>query len=108
MTNFRFGQPAAYDGLVDYTFRWPQRGIMIDILNWGHGEPKFPGPATDRPLVLRRSDLTGIEGFMHWVLRANFKYDGRFVTVTAELRKATPAAIARANRALADVRACAA
>lgn len=106
MTNFRFGRASYDDGLVDYGVRWPQRGIMIEILNWGAARPRFPGRVTARPLQLQRSDLTGLEGFRRPVLRASFRYEGRFVTVTAEFRKASGAAIATANRALAGVRGC--
>jgi hypothetical protein len=106
LTNFRFGRPSYDDGLVDYRVPWPRGGVIIEILSWHTAKPEFPGRVRAGRLELRRSDRTGLEGFYHPVLRGNFRFEGRSVTVTAEFRKATVAAIASANRALADVRAC--
>ena len=105
LTNFRFGNPADNNGLLDAHLPWPQDGAMIAVLSWNVGAFKRPLKVARR-LYVRRSQFVFSGGAPHWITSRLVRYRGRDTLYWVELRALTPAALAGANRALAAVRLC--
>ena len=104
MTNFRFGNLADNNGLLDAHLPWPQDGAMITVIPWDGGPYKRAKVA--KRLYVRRAQFVFSGGAPHWITSRLARYRGRDMLYWVELRALTPAALADANRALAAVRPC--
>ena len=104
LTDFRFGNLADNDGLLDAHLPWPAQGAMITAIPWS-GPPDRRGKVVSR-LSVRRSQFVFSGGAPHWITSRLVHYEGHDVLFWVELRALTTSSLANANRALAAVRPC--
>jgi hypothetical protein len=103
LTNFRFGSVDNFYGIGDSAGRdWPAGGVTIAVINEGPDA----SPAISRALRVRPEDFRGFEGSRWPVAHVAIRSRGRVLEAYAEVRTVTPAAVAKVNSALADVRPC--
>jgi hypothetical protein len=104
LTNFRFGDFADNDGLLDGRTVWPPNGTMIAVLNWRISRSKQP-PAASR-LYVRRSQFVSDGNAPHPISSRLIRYQAHDVLLWVEVQSSTAAAVAAANRALAGIHTC--
>jgi hypothetical protein len=104
LTNFRFGNLADNDGLLDAHLPWPSQGAMLTAIPWS-GPPSKRGTVVSR-LNVRRSQFVFSDGAPHWITSRFVHYKRSDLLFWVELRALTISSLANANRALATVRPC--
>lgn len=105
LTNFRFGRVDDFYGIGASAGRhWPRGGITIAVINEGPDAT----PPVRQALRVQRADFRGMEGSTWPAALVAVRSQGRSLVAYAEVRDATPAAIATVNHGLARVRVCSA
>ena len=104
LTNFRFGDLADNDGLLDSHMVWPQKGAMIAVLNWRGTGSKQP-PVASR-LHVRQSQFVHDGNAPRPISSRLIRYQAHDVLLWVEVQSATAAAVVGANRALAGIHSC--